>query len=56
MRLNPPTKNVFYISVAVVVLAIISAFVDIPVVSDNALWVAVVGYALLAAGNTLKGF
>ena len=56
MRLNPPTKNVFYISVALVVLAVVSTFVTIPVVTANAFWVAVVGYALLVAGNTMKGF
>ena len=56
MRLTPPTRNVFYISVALVVLAIIATFVDIPFVTANAFWVAVIGYALLAAGNALKGF
>ncbi len=56
MQLTPPTKNVFYISVVLVVLAVIASFVEIPFVTANAFWVAVVGYVLLALGNAMKGF
>jgi len=54
MRLNPPTKNVFWISVIIAVAALIFYFV--PAVSAYAFWVLVIGYVLLALGNTLKGF
>jgi hypothetical protein len=39
---------------ALVVLAIVSAFVKIPYVSTYALWVAVVGYIILVIGCTVK--
>ncbi|MEN8242266.1 MAG: hypothetical protein ABFS17_10125 [Chloroflexota bacterium] len=56
MRLTPPKKIVFWISVALVVIGIIGFFFTIPFVSGLAFWFVVVGYLLLAAGNTLKGF
>ena len=56
MRLTPPKKIVFYISAALVLLAILGFFITIPFVSQFAFWFAVVGYLLLAAGNALKGF
>jgi hypothetical protein len=37
-----------------VVLAIVSAFVDIPYVTKYALWVAVVGYIILVIGCRVK--
>ena len=56
MNLSAPTKIVFLISLVLAVLALITALgVSIPVVSGNALWVALIGYAVLAAGNLLKG-
>ncbi len=54
MRLNPPTKNVFWISVILAVLGLVFFFV--PAVSAYAFWVLVIAYVLLALGNTLKGF
>ncbi|MBD3678356.1 MAG: hypothetical protein HUJ27_08135 [Rhodobacteraceae bacterium] len=57
MRLSAPKKIVFLISLLLAALALVAALgVSIPVVSANALWVALVAYALLAAGNVLKGF
>jgi hypothetical protein len=57
MRLSSPTKGVFYISLVLAVLALLTALgVTIPVISGNALWTALAGYALLAAGSVLKGF
>ena len=56
MNLSAPTKIVFLISLVLAVLALIAALgISIPVVSGNALWVALIGYAVLAAGNLLKG-
>ena len=54
MRLTPPTKNVFWISVVVAVLGLVFYFV--PAVAGYAFWVVVVAYVLLALGNTMKGF
>ncbi|MBT5558311.1 MAG: hypothetical protein HOJ88_00335 [Proteobacteria bacterium] len=56
MKLNAPTAIVFYISLVLAVLALLTVLgVSIPVVSGNALWVALAAYAVLAAGNILKG-
>lgn len=56
MRLTPPTKTVFYVSVILMVVALIGYFVSIPFVSAYAFWFAIVGGLLLAAGNYFKGF
>jgi hypothetical protein len=55
IQLTPPTQNVFYISAILLILALLGTFVSIPFVSDNAFWVAVIGYVLLFFGNTVKG-
>lgn len=55
MKLNAPTQIVFLISLVLAVLALISAFVAIPVLAGNGLWVALVAYAVLAFGNLMKG-
>ena len=55
MKLNAPTKLVFLISVVLAILAVVSTFVAIPVVSAYAFWVAIVAYLVLVAGNVLKG-
>lgn len=55
MNLNAPTQIVFLISLVLAVLALLSAFITLPVVSGNALWVALVAYAVLAFGNLMKG-
>ena len=54
MKINPPTKNVFYISAILAVASIVMFF--IPSVKDYAFFVALIGYILLFLGNTLKGF
>ena len=56
MQLTPPKKIVFYISLLLAVLALVGYFVDLPFVTDYRFWFAIVGYALLAAGNAVKGF
>ena len=56
MRLNPPTKVVFYLSAIVAVVGMIASFVSIPVLSGVAIWVVFIGYVLLFLGNTVKGF
>ncbi len=44
----------FWLSLVLVVLAIVSTFVTIPYISMHAFWVAVVGYAVLVIGGTLE--
>ena len=57
MRLNPPTKNVFYISVILVIVGLLAELgILLGALSGFAFWIVLVGYVLLALGNTLKGF
>jgi hypothetical protein len=39
----------------IVLIAIIGLFVNIPIISMYAFWIAILGYAVLAAGCVLKG-
>ena len=55
MKLTPPTKNVFYVSVVLAVVGILGRFVSIPFVSAYAFWFVVVAYVVLLLGNTMKG-
>ena len=56
MRLNPPTKIVFYLSLAFAVVGLVANFVTIPVLSGIAFYLVFIGYLLLFLGNTQKGF
>jgi uncharacterized membrane protein len=56
MRLTPPKKIVFMISLILAIISIVATFVDIPVASDYEYWIMVVAWAILAAGVFLKGF
>jgi uncharacterized membrane protein len=56
MNLSAPKQIVFLISLVLAVLALLAALgISLPVVSGNALWVALIAYAVLAAGNLMKG-
>jgi hypothetical protein len=56
MRLNAPTQVVFFISLILVILALIGLFVPgTPFLSPYAFWIAIVGYIVLAAGCLMKG-
>lgn len=54
-KLNAPTQVMFLVSLVIVLLAIIGLFINIPVISMYAFWIAVLGYVVLAAGCVLKG-
>lgn len=56
MGLSPPTTIVFVISVVLAALAIIGAFIPIPVITDQGFWVMVVAFVILACGNIFRGF
>jgi heme/copper-type cytochrome/quinol oxidase subunit 1 len=54
MAMHTPSAWTFWLSVILVVLAIVATFVSIPFVSMYAFWVAVVGYVILVIGCLFK--
>lgn len=55
MNLSAPTMPIFLISLILAILAVVGVYIDIPVVSGNAFWVAVIAYIVLLVGNVAKG-
>jgi hypothetical protein len=55
MNLSAPSQVFFLIAVALVIIAIIGVLTVIPFVTKYAFWIAVVGFAVLAAGCLNKG-
>jgi hypothetical protein len=55
IRLSAPTIPVFYISVALFVLALIGHFAHVSFITQYQFGLAIAGYVVLAAGNLLKG-
>ena len=55
MNLSAPTMPVFLVSVALAALAILGAFMPLPVVSGNQFWIAILAYVVLLIGNVAKG-
>ncbi len=53
MTLHAPAMWVFILSLVLVVLAVVGAFVEIPFVSMYAFWISVLAYVVLALGNFL---
>jgi hypothetical protein len=56
MRLSPPTKNVFWISVVVGAVGLIAKFGFIAFLTPFAFWLVLIAFVLLVLGNTMKGF
>ena len=56
MKLTPPTKLAFWISVVLVALGFLGFLISIPFVSGLAFWFVFVGYVVLLLGLLLKGF
>lgn len=56
MSLSPPTTIVFVISIILAALAIIGAFIQIPVITDQGFWVMATAFVILACGNIFRGF
>jgi hypothetical protein len=54
MEMHTPSAWTFWLSVVLVLLAIVSAFVSIPYLSVYALWVAIIGYIVLGIGCMFK--
>ena len=63
LRLTPPTKNIFYLSVICAVVAVGLYLLGVlgligggfAAVAHFAFWIAILGWALLMAGVTMKG-
>jgi hypothetical protein len=55
VQLTPPKRWVFWVSVVLAALGVIGSLVSIPVVSGLAFWLVVLGFILLALGNSVKG-
>jgi hypothetical protein len=55
MNLSAPTTAVFVISLILAVLAVLGFFVQIPFISANGFWVAIIAYIVLMVGNLAKG-
>jgi heme/copper-type cytochrome/quinol oxidase subunit 1 len=52
--MHTPSGWTFWLSLALVVLAIIALFVRIPYLSVYSFWVAVIGYVVLVVGCRFK--
>ena len=55
MRLTPPKKITFWISVILGALGVLATFVAIPVLSGFAFWLVVIGFVLLVLALLIKG-
>ncbi|MBX3046103.1 MAG: hypothetical protein KF701_06805 [Anaerolineales bacterium] len=56
MRLTPPKQWVFWAALVLAVVALLGALGILAFAAPYATWLAVAGWALLAAGNAVKGF
>ena len=56
MKLTPPTKNVFWISVVVAVVGLIAKFGLFAFLTPFAFWLVLVAFVLLVLGNAMTGF
>ncbi len=55
MQLSAPKQVTFWVAVVVAVIGLIASFVAIPFLSTYALWIVVLGFIILAAGNVMEG-
>lgn len=56
MRLTPPTKNVFWISVVIAAVGLVAKFNLVAFLAPFAFWLLLIAFVLLVLGNTMKGF
>ncbi len=57
MKLTPPKQWVFWAALVLAVVALLGALGVLAVVAGTtSTWLAIAGWALLAAGNAVKGF
>jgi general stress protein CsbA len=55
MKLSAPKQITFWVAIVVGVIGLIASLVTIHYLSDFALWIVVLGFVILAAGNLLEG-
>ena len=55
MRLTPPKKSTFWISVIIAAIGFLGVIVSIPFISTYAFWFLFVGYIILVLGLLVKG-
>ncbi len=53
IKLKTPAVPVFFIALAMLVLAVIGYFATLPVITQYQFWLAVGGYVVLALGSIL---
>jgi hypothetical protein len=56
MRLTPPKKTTFWISIILGALGLIGYLVTIPLITSLAFWLVLAGLVILVLGLLLKGF
>ncbi len=55
MRLSPPTLSTFFAATLAIGVAIAGKLTPIAYVSDNAFWISVGAFAILAIGTLIRG-
>ncbi len=59
MRLSPPTSSTFFISLLIMIVALVAHFVPqvaAAVPFSGSFWAPVAAYVILMLGNVLRGF
>jgi hypothetical protein len=54
MRFSAPKKATWWIALILTALGLVGRFISIPLISGNAFWLVVAGYALLALSTSVK--
>jgi hypothetical protein len=52
--MHTPSDWTFWTSVVLVLLAVVSWFVQIPVIGEYGFWIAIIGYIILVIGCRVK--
>lgn len=55
MKLSAPKQTTFIVAVVLAVLALLGALITIPVLTEVAVWLALVAFVVLALGVWLEG-
>ena len=55
MKLSAPKQVTFWVAVVIAVIGLLAFFNVIPGFGAYAFWLVVVGFVVLALGNTMKG-
>jgi hypothetical protein len=55
MKITPPKKTTYIISVIIFVLGVLAALIQLPILSSINIWVVAIAFLLLAIANVTKG-